>query len=54
MLGFLGELADLLGDDREPAALLPGASGLDRRVEREQVGLLGDCGDRLDDRSDLL
>ena len=54
VLGLLGELADLLGDDREPAALLTGAGGLDRGVQREQVGLLGDRGDRLHDLTDLL
>ena len=52
-LGLLGELADLLGDDREAAALLAGAGGLDGGVERQQVGLLGDRGDRLDDPADL-
>ena len=41
-LGLLGQLADLLGDDREAAALLAGAGGLDRGVERQQVGLLGE------------
>ncbi len=52
-LGLLGQLADLLGDDGEAAALLAGAGGLDRGVEREQVGLLGDAGDRVDDAADL-
>ena len=45
VLRLLGELADLVGDDREAAALIAGAGGLDRGVEREQVGLLGDAGD---------
>ena len=53
-LGLLGELADLLGDDGEAAALLAGAGGLDRGVERQQVGLLGDAGDRVDDAADPL
>ena len=39
---LLGELADLVGDDREAAALLAGAGGLDRGVERQQVRLLGE------------
>ena len=52
-LRLLGELADLVGDDREAAALLAGAGGLDGGVEREQVGLLGDAGDRRDDAGDL-
>ena len=54
VLGLLGELADLLGDDGEAAALLAGAGGLDGGVEREQVGLLGDAGDRVDDPADPL
>ena len=37
-----------LDDDREPAALLAGPSGLDRGVQRQQVGLLGLAGDRGD------
>ena len=53
-LALLGELADLLGDDGEAAALLAGAGGLDRGVERQQVRLLGDAGDRGDDAPDLL
>ena len=43
--GRLGELAHLVGDDREAAALLARAGGLDRGVERQQVGLVGDLGD---------
>ena len=53
-LRLLGQLADLLGDDREAAALLARAGGLDGRVERQQVRLLGDAGDRRDDPADLL
>src|SRR4051812_3337291 len=53
-LALLGQLADLLGDDREAAALLAGAGGLDGRVQRQQVRLLGDAGDRLDDAADAL
>src|SRR3954471_20013559 len=53
-LRLLGELADLLGDDREAAALLAGAGGLDGRVQRQQVRLLGDAGDRGDDPADPL
>ena len=52
-LGLLGQLADLLGDDGEALALLAGAGGLDRGVEREQVGLLGQAGDRGHDAADL-
>ena len=41
-LGLLGELAHLLGDDGEAAALLAGAGGLDGGVQRQQVRLLGE------------
>ena len=51
---LLGQLADLLGDDREPAALLAGAGGLDGGVQRQQVRLLGDPADRVDDAADPL
>ena len=52
--GGLGELADLVGDDGEAAALLTGAGGLDRGVEREEVGLVGDRGDLPGQRDALL
>ena len=42
-LRLLGQLAHLLGDDGEPAALLAGAGGLDGRVQRQQVRLPGDA-----------
>ncbi len=45
-LGLLGQLADLLGHDGEALALLTGAGGLDRGVQRQQVRLLGQGGDR--------
>jgi len=37
-LRLLGELADLVGHDREPAALVTCTRCLDRGVERERVG----------------
>ncbi len=49
----LGQLADLVGDDREAAAVLARAGRFDRGVEREQVGLVGDRVDRLDHGRDL-
>ena len=52
--GALGELADLVGDDREALPHLARAGRLDGGVEGEEVGLLGDVVDRLDDRADLL
>ena len=50
---LLGQLLDLVGHDGEALAGLAGACRLDRGVEREQVGLLGDVGDHLDDLADL-
>ena len=48
----LSELLDLARNDGKPAAGLAGARGLDRRVEGQDVGLLGDGGDRADDVAD--
>jgi hypothetical protein len=53
-LRLLGELAHLLGHDREAASLLAGPGGLDGGVQRQQVRLSGDAGDRGDDTPDLL
>ena len=50
----LGERPDLVGDDREAAALLAGVRRLDRRVERQHRGLLADLPDHLDDVADAL
>ena len=51
--GTLGQLADLVGNDREALALLPGPSCLDGCIQGEKVGLFGDVVDRLDDGADL-
>jgi methyl-accepting chemotaxis protein len=48
-----GQLADFIGHDGEAAAVLTGARGFDRGVEREQVRLVGDVFDRIDDLFDL-
>src|SRR5574338_1081423 len=57
LLGCLGGLAgqslDLARHDGEALAGLAGARGLDGRVEREQVGLLGDVGDQIDHFADF-
>ena len=53
-LGVLGQLPDLFGHHGKPATLVTGPGGLDRRIEGQQVGLLGDPGDRLHDRADLI
>ena len=50
---FVGELANLLGDDGEAAALFAGSRRLDGGVQRQQVGLLGDGGNSVDDPADL-
>ena len=50
--GLLGEPPHLVGDDGEAAALVAGASRLDRGVQRQQVRLLGDRRDRVDDAAD--
>jgi hypothetical protein len=47
------QLLDLLGDDGEALAGLARARRLDRRVEGQQVGLLGDRVDPLGDLADL-
>ena len=58
LLGRVGRLPgegfDLVGDDREALARLAGALRLDRRVERQQVGLARDLRDHRHDLADLL
>ena len=49
----LGEHADLAGDDRKPAAAAAGRRGLQRGVERQQMGLLRDVADQFEDPEDL-
>ena len=51
---WAGEALHFLGDDREAAAGIAGAGGLDGRVERQQVGLAGDVADQAEDRFDRL
>ena len=57
VLGRLGrllrQLLDLVGHDREALAGLAGPRRLDRGVQGQQVGLLGDARDHLDDVADL-
>ena len=50
----VGELADLVGDHGEALAGLAGAGRLDRGVDGEDVGLLGELGDDVEHRADLL
>ena len=42
VIGALGQVAYLVGDHREPPARLASASGLDRGIQGQQVGLRGD------------
>ena len=42
LLRHFGEGADLVGDDGEAAPVIPGPRGLDRRIQRQQVRLVGD------------
>ena len=53
-LAALGQLAHLGGHDREALAVLAGARRFDGRVQRQQVGLVGDVIDDADLLSDLL
>ncbi len=50
---LFGELAHLVGNDREPTPSLTRTRRLDRRVERQQVGLFRNLRDRGDDAADL-
>ena len=52
--GADGEGPDLVGDHRETAPVVPGLRRDDRRVQREQTGLLGDVVDDPRDRADPL
>ena len=49
----LGQDPHLLGHHGKAGAVLAGLGGLDRRVEGQQVRLVGDAGDRRDDLADL-
>ena len=53
LLRSLGQLAHLCRDHREPASMLAGPGGLDRGVERQQVGLLGKFVNHFEDATDL-
>ena len=51
---LLRQFLDLVGDDREALSDLSGARRFDRRVESQEIGLLGDRSDDLDDVADVL
>src|SRR6185369_2533414 len=48
MRGLVGEVLHFAGHHGESLARLAGAGGFNGRIERQQVGLLGDVGDQLD------
>ena len=48
------ELAHFAGHHRETAPVFAGARGLDRGVQRQQIGARGDLGDDLDETGDAL
>jgi hypothetical protein len=51
--GLIGEAANLGCHDREAPAVFAGLFRFDRRVQREQVGLIRDLGDGGDDLVDV-
>src|SRR3569833_3859151 len=51
--GLVGETADLGGDHREALAVFTGLLGLDRGVERLEIGLIGHLGDGSHDGVDV-
>ena len=50
---FFGQFAYLVGDHGKAATVFTGASRLDGRIQRQQIGLVGDFPDRCRDRLDL-
>ncbi len=48
------QLTHFFGDHREAPSLFSGPGRFDRRVERQQVGLSGNAGNRIDDLADFL
>ena len=54
LVGRLGQRANLVGDHRKAAPVIARARRLDRGVQRQQIGLVGDAADRLRDFADIL
>ena len=52
--GLLGQFLDLVGHHGKALARSPGARRFDGGVQRQQIGLRGDVGDRLGHLADLL
>jgi hypothetical protein len=47
------ERTHFVGDNGEPATMITGASGFDRRVQREEIRLIGNATHRLGDFADI-
>src|SRR3989344_6757539 len=54
LLGTVSQVAHFIGDHGKPATRFPGTGGLNRGVEREQVGLLGDTFDHIENVADVI
>jgi hypothetical protein len=52
--GALGKFSYFIGDHGKTAALFSGPGRLDRRIERQQIGLIGNFADQTDDAADAL
>ena len=53
LVGRLRQRANLVGDHRKAAPVIARARRLDRGVQRQEVGLVGDAADRLRDFADI-
>ena len=53
LVGRLGQRANLVGDHRKAPSVIAGARGLDRGVQGEKIGLVGDATDCLCDLADI-
>ena len=53
LVGRLGQRANLVGDHRKAASVIARARRLDRGVQGQEVGLVGDAADRLRDLADI-
>ena len=53
LAGAFGQLADLIGHHGKTASLLAGTRSLDRCVQRQQIGLVGNVVDQLHEAADI-
>ena len=53
LVGRLGQRANLVGDHRKAASVIARARRLDRGVQGQEIGLVGDAADRLGDLADI-